>query len=193
MLALALVPQSARDRALAAVAGRHPLDFTLRSAAGPLDTRTLRGSLVLVYFGYTSCPDVCPTTLTYVASALRSLDARAAGVRVLFVSVDPARDTPARLAEYAAYFDPRIVGLTGTDDELATVAARYGASFSRAPPDAYGDYAVSHSGSIYVRDQRGAWVATLEHGSSPAAMAATLDALLAPVHHREEPPHVPSS
>lgn len=181
--ALVLAPQSARDRALAAVTGRHPLDFTLHSAQGPLDPKTLRGAVVLVYFGYTACPDVCPTTLSDVASALRSLGPSADGVRVLFISVDPERDTPAHLAEYAAYFDPRIIGLTGNLEQLSDAAARYGASFGREPADEHGHYAIFHSGNIYVHDRHGALAATLMHGSPPDAIARALHGLLTAPRH----------
>jgi protein SCO1 len=176
--ALVLAPPETRDRAFAAVSGQHPLDFTLHSARGPVDTKTLRGAVVLVYFGYTACPDVCPTTLSDVAAALRSLGPAAEKVRVLFVSVDPARDTPARLAEYAAYFDPRIVGLTGSIHELTATATRYGASFGREPAGEHGDYTVFHSGSIYVRNQLGELEAKLDHGSSPDTIAGVLRKLL---------------
>ena len=114
-------------------------DFTLTSAAGPVALADLRGKVVLLYFGYTYCPDICPTALATAAAALGSLsEAEAARVAMLFISVDPARDSPAHLREYTAFFHPAIVGVTGSEAEVAAVAARYGVYFARQPAAAGG-------------------------------------------------------
>ena len=107
-------------------------DFTLDSAAGPVRLSDLRGQVVLIYFGYTACPDICPTNLVSIANALRSLHpAELDRTRVLFVSVDPERDDPEHLARYVAYFHPNVLGLTGTPEQLARVARLYGAAYRR--------------------------------------------------------------
>lgn len=156
-------------------------DFTLTSVRGPFSTRSLRGKAVLVSFGYTYCPDVCPTTLSDVASALRRLSAAdAARVSVLFVSVDPDRDSPERLAEYGTYFHPAIVGLTGSAPELARVARSFGVSFSRQPLEGQSEgYAMEHSGSLFVVDARGQLSSIVHHGATVDELERTLKRVLA--------------
>ncbi len=114
-----------------------------------------RGKIVLLYFGYTHCPDVCPLTLTHLHQVMLQLGPLASNVRILFVSVDPARDTPAVMHEYVTAFDKHIVGLTGTEQQIRKVAKRYRVSFSRGAANSNGGYAVSHSAAIYVFDRKG--------------------------------------
>jgi protein SCO1 len=132
------------------------LEFTL---TGPSDaTMTaadVRGKTVLLYFGYTHCPDVCPATLAKLAQALKRLGPAAAAVRILFVSVDPKRDSGQVLERYASYFAPQVIGLTGTDDQLTALTKRYRVAYRRDVPDALGDYAVYHSSAVFVFDQDG--------------------------------------
>ncbi len=116
---------------------------------------TYRGRLAMLYFGYTHCPDVCPLTLSHLHLVMEKLGPLASNVRILFVSVDPARDTPAVMHEYAAAFDPRVVGLTGGESEIAAVAKRYRVAFTRGPTLAGGGYEVNHSSGIYIFDARG--------------------------------------
>ena len=112
-------------------------DFTLTSADGPATLADQRGRVVLIYFGYASCPDICPTSLAFITAALRALTpAELERVRVVFISVDPARDTPEKLKQYAGHFHPNIIGVTGSPGTLADVATRYGAVLginSRSP------------------------------------------------------------
>lgn len=115
-----------------------------------------RGRVVLLYLGYTFCPDVCPTTLSNIADALKQLGSDASAVRVLFVTVDPARDTLPVLAEYAASFAPEIEGLRGTPDQLAALARRYRLVYSVTPETKDHPYEVTHSSAIYVFDRSGA-------------------------------------
>jgi protein SCO1/2 len=112
-------------------------DFTLTAQDGrPLHLRELTGDgLVVLYFGYTSCPDICPLTLTDLGQARARLGADAERVRILFVTVDPARDTPARLADYVRHFPPGITGLTGTQEQLERVASDYLAFALPAAPE----------------------------------------------------------
>jgi len=143
-------------------------DFRLQTDAGALDLAELRGKVVLIYFGYTSCPDICPTNLAIIASALRRLSAaERARVRVLFVSVDPERDTPTRLAEYAGYFHPNILGLTGTPDAVARAASLYGARYGREPSESAMGYLVYHTAYTYVVDPTGRLVERLDHATPP--------------------------
>lgn len=114
-----------------------------------------RGKVTLLYFGYTFCPDVCPLTLSNVARVLKTLGPAAAGVRVLFVTVDPNRDTPAVLKQYVAAFDPHIDGLRGDPNQLAALARRYRVAYSVEPHGAGGRYEVTHSSAIYVFDRSG--------------------------------------
>jgi protein SCO1/2 len=141
-------------------------DFVLTSADGPIDTASLRGKVVLVYFGYTYCPDICPTSLTVTAQALQQLSAEEAPlVRMIFVSVDPERDTPARLKEYAAFFHPAIVGVTGSKEELSRIARLYGAVYARQDIGGAG-YAVDHSAWTYVVTPDGRLSGRIPHGAS---------------------------
>jgi protein SCO1/2 len=153
-------------------------DFTLSSWQGRVDTRDLRGSVVLIYFGYTWCPDVCPTNLAFIANALKMLSPQdLEEVLVLFVGVDPERDTPERLKEYAGYFHPRVLGVTGTPEELAAVAGLYGAAYRRA--DGAGSamgYMVDHSAYTYVLNPAGRLVRTLDHATAPAEILAAIRA-----------------
>lgn len=155
-------------------------DFTLRSVDGPVSLSDFRGRVVLLYFGYTACPDICPTNLAIIAYALKQLaPAERAQVQVLFVSVDPARDDLGRLAEYAAYFDPGILGITGSDAAVATAAARYGAAYRRTQEsDTAMGYLVDHSAFTYVIDPRGRLVDSLAHATPADAIVARIRQLL---------------
>ena len=151
-------------------------DFTLRSGDGPVAWADLRGKVVLVYFGYTYCPDVCPTALTGLAEGLKTLGPEeAAGVATLFVSVDPDRDTPAHLKEYVAFFHPGIVGLTGSPAEVAEVARRYGVYYARQKAaTAGGAYVVDHTSETYVLGRDGRLAGRIPHGASPERVAAEI-------------------
>lgn len=170
-------PQPTRTSAPERAAGG---DFTLHSANGPLALSELRGKVVLLYFGYTSCPDICPTSLTLMSSALSQLtEEELAQVQGLFISVDPQRDTPQRLADYSRHFHPAITGITGSEAQVADVAQRYGALYQRAEGETALGYSVDHSSITYVIDQRGALTTTLPHGASPATILQELRRLLA--------------
>lgn len=135
-----------------------PLAFTMTRAADAkqVTATDFKGKVVLLYFGYTLCPDVCPETLSNLARVLKGLGSKADKVRVLFVTVDPNRDTLPVIAQYVKAFAPEITGLRGTPDQLASLARRYRASYSVKPaPDAK-DYVVTHSSAVYVFDQTGA-------------------------------------
>ncbi|HEX5488628.1 MAG TPA: SCO family protein [Rhodanobacteraceae bacterium] len=142
------------------VSGHLPdLKFQMTNDLGqPVTAATYHGKVVLLYFGYTHCPDVCPLTLVHLHTVLQKLGKSAADVRVLFVTVDPTRDTVPVLHQYVTAFDPRIVGLTGTQDAIAKLTKRYRAYFKREAPQSSsstGDYEVTHSSAIYIFDRDG--------------------------------------
>ena len=138
-------------------------DFTLTSPKGDLSLSDLKGKLVLAYFGYTFCPDICPTNLGNLSMAYRQLtQVQKDKLAILFISVDPERDSPERLQQYADYFDSNIIGLTGTPEVIAEVAQRYGAVYERVENGSE-NYAVDHSAFTYVIDQTGALREQLPH------------------------------
>ncbi|HTV85871.1 MAG TPA: SCO family protein [Dyella sp.] len=142
---------------LADISGHMPdLTFQLTDDLGKTVTAdTYRGKVVLLYFGYTHCPDVCPLTMAHLHVVMQRLGKLADNVRILFVSVDPARDTPAVLHGYVTAFDPHAVGLTGSPSDIEALTKRYRAAFTREPGKADGSYDVSHSSGIYIFDSHG--------------------------------------
>lgn len=134
-----------------------PLSFSMTDAeTGKLVSAVdFHGKVTLLYFGYTLCPDLCPTTLTNLADVLKKLGAQAKDVRVLFVTVDPNRDNLPVLKRYVALFAPQMVGLRGTPDELAALARRYRVAYSVTPAHDGHPYEVTHSSLVYVFDQNG--------------------------------------
>lgn len=136
---------------------------------------TFRGKKLLVYFGFTHCPDVCPTGLSAMSSALQSLGEEAADVQPLFITVDPARDTPDALQSYMTYFGPSFLGLTGSDAQVDKAAKAYRVYYKKAP--AKGDaanYSMDHSSIIYLMDENGRYVQHFTHEASPEAIAGAL-------------------
>jgi protein SCO1/2 len=149
--------------------------FALVDGAGKTVTDAdFRGRWMLVYFGYTHCPDACPTALNDVAVALGKLGAKKAKLVPIFITVDPARDTAALMKDYVASFGPEFVGLTGTDAALQSVEKEYRVYAAKHPLED-GDYAMDHSSYIYVMDPRGRFVTTFTHETSPDEMAQELD------------------
>lgn len=141
-------------------------DFVLQSADGPVDTKALRGNVLLIFFGYTHCPDICPASLAAGAQAFVSLSAaERAKTRLIMVSVDPERDTPARLKEYAKFFHTGMVGVTGTPEQIATAAKAFGAGYVRQPADANGNYAVDHTALTYLVGPDGKLAAVIPLGT----------------------------
>ena len=143
--------------------------FALQSADGRTVTdATFAGKPFLVYFGYTHCPDVCPTTLAQLSDVLKRIPDPA--VRVLFITVDPERDTPKSMADYVSSFDPRILGLSGSV-EAVEQAERVYRVYARKAPTKDGDYAMDHSSVIYLMDAKGRFVEAfnLERSADAAA------------------------
>lgn len=134
-----------------------PLEFAMQRAndGAQVTEQDYRGRVVILYFGYTNCPDECPTTLTDLSAALAQLGARARDVRVLFVTVDPARDTPAALKAYVRAFAPEIDGLRGSADAIARLARRYRVTYEVTPASPGHPYEVMHSDSVFFFDGSG--------------------------------------
>ncbi len=144
----------------------------------PVTAANYRGAVVLMYFGYTHCPDVCPTTLASLGQALGRLGADASKVKVLFVTVDPARDTAPLLKKYMSYFGPQFIGLRGDDDALRPLIRRYRVAYHRDPPDQNGNYAVEHSSVVFVFDQQGRARLLAREGDPPDGVARDLRRLI---------------
>lgn len=153
-------------------------DFTLTDHHGqPRKLSEFRGKPVVIYFGYTHCPDVCPTTLAELAQSLRELGAQADQVQVLFITIDPARDTQALLQGYAPAFDPRFIGLTGTPGQIARVAGQFRILYRRQDV-ANGDYTMDHSAGTYLLDRDGVVRVEVAYGSGAATFTHDLRLLL---------------
>lgn len=138
-----------------------------------------RGDVLLVYFGYTHCTDICPLTLARLEAALRHLDSAARRhVRVLFVTVDPKRDTRPVMAKYVHAFGRDFVGLRGTAAQLHDLAFRYRVGYRLDKPDAHGNYDVMHSTAVWMFDAKGAARYIVHQGASPTAVVKGIDLLL---------------
>jgi protein SCO1/2 len=154
-------------------------EIVLRSDAGPVRLGDYRGKITLLYFGYTSCPDICPTTLANIRLALGDLSAEeAAQVQVVFVSVDPDRDTPEKLGKYVEIFGANFVGATGTRQEIDLMTSAFDVLYKINSSESGGNYSVDHSGFVTVIDRSGYVVMTWPHGTRSTDMSADLQYLL---------------
>jgi protein SCO1/2 len=147
--------------------------FSLVDHTGrPVTEKTYDGKWKLVFFGFTHCPDVCPTALNTVARVLAELGGSADGLVPLFVTVDPKRDTPTAMAAYVAAFDKRIVGLTGTEQQVAEAAKAFRVYYARTEEKtAPGGYTMNHSSILYLMAPDGRFVTHFGHGEKPAEIA----------------------
>jgi len=144
--------------------------FALTDQAGHERTdKEFRGRLMLVYFGFTYCPDVCPTDLQAIGLALDKLGRDGDQVQPIFITVDPERDTAAHLADYVPMFHPRLIGLTGSADAIRKVADAYKVYYAKVPQDA-GDYTVDHTAYIYLMDRDGNYLGFFPPGTSADRM-----------------------
>ena len=155
-------------------------DFTLQSEKGPVHLSDYRGKYVALYFGYTSCPDICPTTLAGLKAALSEIGDQAAGrVQVIFVSVDYKRDTPAKVSTYAHAFSQNFAGLGGTQAQIDQVTHAYGIYYHLNDPDpTTGYYSVDHTAIILLIDPQGQLVMTWDYGQQPDEIASDLKLVL---------------
>jgi protein SCO1/2 len=148
--------------------------FTLTTMNGQRVTeRDFDGAPKLVFFGFTHCPDICPTKLMELSEVLRAAGPRADRLRALFITVDPERDTPELLKSYLASFDPRIIGLTGTQAEIDAVVKAYRAYYKRVPLSS-GDYTMDHTAIVYLMDRQGRFVGAFNIERPPEEAAREL-------------------
>jgi len=165
-----LPPPTTTELPLSSIGG----PFTLVGADGqPFASTKLAGKPFAIFFGFTHCPDVCPTTLARLARLRRQLGKSDDAFAIVFVSVDPERDGPAEVGAYAGLFDTPVIGLTGTSAQIAQVKKQY-AVFSAKAPQPGGDYSVDHTASVFVMDRYGKFVATIAPEESDAAALAKL-------------------
>ena len=154
-------------------------DFLLQGPSGPVDSHDFRGKLMLVFFGYVNCPDVCPTSLAAMNEVLNGMTPEErANIQPILISVDPARDTPESLKNYTAYFHPSLVGVTGTPEQVATLAKAFGAGYIKQPERSDGSYAVDHSANTYLVGKNGKLLASLPYGASTDDLRAAIRAAL---------------
>jgi cytochrome oxidase Cu insertion factor (SCO1/SenC/PrrC family) len=138
-----------------------------------------RGKLLIIFFGYTYCPDICPTELLEISLAVDKLGAAGDEVQPLFISVDPERDTPAVLAQYVSSFHPRLIGLTGTPEQIRTVANSYKAYYAKYTPPDGGVYLIDHTGFTYLMDRAGKYLGFFPPGTSADRMVEIIRPYLA--------------
>jgi len=162
------------------VAGMLPdLEFSLVGPGGKnVDASSLRGKPVVVFFGFTSCPDVCPTTLTQLSVVMKKLGPQADQIQVLLVSVDPDRDTPEVMQRYTASFGSWLLGLTGPEDALETLRKAYGVYAAMESSDSKGAYNVMHSAAIFAFDAKGRARVLISDVSDSDAVASDFQQLI---------------
>lgn len=155
-------------------------DFALTDHAGkPRTMADFRGKAVVIFFGYTQCPDVCPTTMTGMAEAMKLLGGDAAKVQVLFVTVDPERDTQQLLAQYVPVFNPSFLGLFADAQTIARTAQEFRVFYKKQPGSTPTTYTVDHSAGSYVYDPQGRLRLYIKHGEKPEVIAKDLKLLVA--------------
>lgn len=143
----------------------------------PVTDADLRGRPTAMFFGFTGCPQTCPTTLQALTDVLVRMGAKTDRLNVLFVTVDPGRDTPEQMRSYLTSFDPHIHGLVGTEAQLAAMAAAYRVQYRRVPLDG-GDYTMEHTSSVLLLDATGRFVEAVPFGADEGMMQARLESLL---------------
>lgn len=154
-------------------------DFTVDTLNGPVSLSDFKGKAVIVYFGYTLCPDICPTSLGFLSAALNQLEASELDkIQGIFISVDPDRDKLEHLDNYAKYFHKSLIGATKEKDVIDKIIHQYGASYRMVKTESSLGYLVDHSAAIYFIDKDGKLAKSLPHGTLPGEMATTLRELI---------------
>lgn len=155
-------------------------DFHLQTANGDIQLKDFAGKALVLYLGYTNCPDVCPTGLAVLSQGIHALTAEEqAQVNGIFLSVDPERDSLDKLKQYAGFFHPNIIGATGTREEIDRVVKQYGAFYQIGKQtDSASGYAVDHTSRLYLIDRNGRLVSTLMHSSTPEQVTKGLRQIL---------------
>jgi len=153
--------------------------FTLMAPDGsPVTDRTLAGKPYAIFFGFTRCPDVCPTSLARMARLRKQLGSEGMRFNIVFVSVDPEHDKPANIGTYVALFGTPIIGLTGTDAQLDQIKKGFGV-FSAKVPQPGGDYTIDHTAAIYLMTAKGGFAGTIDHQEADATALEKLKRLIA--------------
>ena len=181
-------PRAEQERSAAEVMdilmwGREPIGgpFALIDHTGkPRTDADFRGKLMLVYFGFTYCPDICPTDLQNIGLALDKLGPAAETVQPLFITVDPERDTPAHLADYVTMFHPRLIGLTGDAASIRKAADAYKVYYAKVLSEKGDDSTVDHTAFIYLMDRAGKYLGFFPPGTAPERIAESIRPWLAP-------------
>lgn len=154
-------------------------DFNLVDHTGqPRQLADYQGKIVALFFGFTHCPDICPTTMADLASAMKLMGAQSDKVQVLFVTVDPERDTEEVLAKFVPSFDSRFIGLTGTPEAIDQAAKTFKIFYAKQQEEGQSGYSFDHSAGVYVFDQQGKIRIYLKHGQKPVEIAHDLSRLL---------------
>ena len=171
------VPAVAEELPILPIGG----DFTLTNQdAQPFELASLRGKVVLVFFGYTMCPDACPTTLSKLSAAYARLtEEERARVKAIYISIDPERDTPKVMKEHLTYFGVDAVGLTGSPEDTAKVARQFGAHFERSSEPTAAGYLMSHTVSIFGLDARGQTRLLIDYEANVDTVVRSIRQLLA--------------
>lgn len=153
--------------------------FALNDHTGkPVTLDTYKGKVVVLFFGFTHCPDVCPTTMAEMSSVMKELGPQADQVQVLFATLDPERDTKELLSQYVPGFDPRFVGLYGTPEQIASTAKEFKVFYQKVPGKTPDSYTIDHTAGSYVFDKQGHIRLFLRHGQGPAPIVHDLKLLL---------------
>lgn len=153
--------------------------FTLINQDGEtVSEETFRGKYMLIYFGFTFCPDVCPTELGVMSAALDRLGGRAEKVQPIFITIDPERDTPEVMARYVKLFNPRLVGLTGTPEQIADVAKAYHVFYRKAQDESSSEYTMDHSSIVFLMGPDGEYLKLFPPQTPPDKMAETIESYI---------------
>jgi len=154
--------------------------FSLNDHTGkPVTLETYKGKVVVLFFGFTHCPDVCPTTMAEMSAVMKELGPDADKVQVLFATLDPERDTKELLSQYVPGFDPRFVGLYGTPEQVAATAKEFKVFYQKVPGKTPDSYTIDHTAGSYVFDKTGKLRLFLRHGGGPAPIVHDLKLLVA--------------
>lgn len=154
-------------------------DFSLQSINGTFNLQDHRGKIVLIYFGYTFCPDICPTNLALMAQTLNALEANESKlVTAVFISVDPERDNLTQLKNYTNFFHPQIIGVTGEQKDIDRIARQYGAAYQKVTGESEGGYLIDHSSFTYLVDDQGKLSMSFPHATNPMDMISAIRSYL---------------
>jgi len=179
VLLLVVSCQRPHEFAGAELSAPHPApDIELESADGPVSLLDFKGKYTFVYFGYTFCPDICPTTLATLKSVKEELGENAQEMEVVMITVDPERDTAERLADYVGYFDSSFIGLTGEQEAIDKIGEPFGLFYEKHEGSAATGYLIDHTARTYLLDRDSNTIVAYPHGTSAAAITKDIEYLI---------------